>query len=228
MHALPKGGVSNESRTPRWQKWKHVRGVRLVEAVALSLNIAPEKLRLNPHAWMNGKRFDEGEEFLDRLFLAERNLQILGPLNILAIRYYDEDPIVDLRRFVGWAASLGWPLPDELVELRTAAPGGSSPPKHQPVLPEADTAQGIVKPPPYAITPGPKGGEKSVGQIAWQLAEEILNSGRGPKRGYGRVTALAHMVNIKLAEHGPKRQDDSIRKSIGPSLRDWQAKNPYK
>jgi hypothetical protein len=119
--------TGNNSRAPNWQKWKYVSAVKLYEAVALSLDIAPEKLRPNPPVWMGGKRFDESEEFLDRLFVAERNLQLLGPLNTPGMRYFDEDPVVGLQRFVAWAVSINWTLPNELVELATDASGGSSP-----------------------------------------------------------------------------------------------------
>jgi hypothetical protein len=50
--------VADRGRAPNWQKWKHVPVVKLYEAVALSLNIAPEKLRPSPHAWMGGKRLE--------------------------------------------------------------------------------------------------------------------------------------------------------------------------
>jgi hypothetical protein len=117
--------MPSESRAPNWQKWKHVPEVKLYEAVALSLNIAPEKIRPNSHAWMGGKRFDESEEFLDRLFVAQRNLETLQPLNFLGMRYYDEDPVVRLQNFVAWAVSIGWTLPSELAELATRATGGA-------------------------------------------------------------------------------------------------------
>jgi hypothetical protein len=131
-------GMPSESRAPNWQKWKHVPDVKLYEAVALSLNIAPEKLRPNPHAWMGGKRFDESEEFLDRLFVAQRNLQSLGPLNFQGMRYYDEDPVIGLQDFAAWAVSIGWVLPSELTELPTGATGGSSP--SQPVTAQQEEA----------------------------------------------------------------------------------------
>jgi hypothetical protein len=96
--------------------------VKLYEAVALSLNIAPETLRHDPHSWMAGRRlFNENQEFRDRLFIAERNLQALGPLNTRGIRYYDEDPVVGLPAFAAWAVSIDWELPGELAKL-VAAP----------------------------------------------------------------------------------------------------------
>jgi hypothetical protein len=84
------------------------------EAVPLSLNIDPEKLRRNPRAWMGGKRFYEDQEFLDRLFVANRNLDRIGPLNSMGMHYDDEEPVVNLHAFAAWAASIGWDVPAEL------------------------------------------------------------------------------------------------------------------
>jgi hypothetical protein len=74
--------------------------------------------------------------------------------------------------------------------------------------------------------PGPKGGEQSVDQLAWKIALQILQSADRPAHGHGRLTALARMVNTKLASKGHRRQDDSIRKAIRRSLREWEAANP--
>ena len=79
-----------------------------------------------------------------------------------------------------------------------------------------------------AIAPGPKGGEKKVNQRAWEIALQILNSDSRPASGHGRLTSLARLVNAVLAKEGHQRHDDSIRKAIGPSLRDWEARNPDK
>jgi hypothetical protein len=78
--------------------------------------------------------------------------------------------------------------------------------------------------------PGPKGGdETSIKRLAWEIAEEILlDDTRRPRRGYGRLAKLARAVNSELSRHGHQRQDDSVRKMIGPSLREWEGKNPDK
>ena len=55
-------------RMPRWQKWKLIPEVKLWEAVSLSLNIEPEKVKTNGNAWMGSHHpFTEGETFNDRL-----------------------------------------------------------------------------------------------------------------------------------------------------------------
>jgi hypothetical protein len=78
------------------------------------------------------------------------------------------------------------------------------------------------------LRPGPKGGEQSVDQLAWQIALRILGSRDRPSPGHGRLIALARMVNTELKKQKYQRQDDSIRRGIGPSLRTWEAKNPGK
>jgi hypothetical protein len=112
--------MADGGRAPNWCKWKYVPTATLYEAVALSLNIDPERIRRNPRAWMGGKRFDEDQEFLDRLFVSKRNLDSLGPLNSMGVRYYQEDPVVNVQAFAAWAASIGWNLPAELVGPATA------------------------------------------------------------------------------------------------------------
>jgi hypothetical protein len=94
---------------------------------------------------------------------------------------------------------------------------------------EASAAGSILTETPYAFPPGPKGGERSVDQLAWRIALTILGDERKrPTRRHGWKTALARMVNVELAKQGHQRQGDSVRKAISRSLRDWEAKNPDK
>jgi hypothetical protein len=77
--------------------------------------------------------------------------------------------------------------------------------------------------------PGPKAGAVSIKDLAWEIALRILNDeAQRPPRGHGRLATLAGMVNVGLTRHGHQYKDDSVRKMIGPSLRDWEAKNPQK
>jgi hypothetical protein len=76
------------------------------------------------------------------------------------------------------------------------------------------------------IAPGPKGGGRKVDELAWDIALHILESKRKPKRGHGRLTALARMVQLELAKEGHKRLAESICKSIRGSFREWEAENP--
>jgi len=55
-------------RQPRWKKWRLMPEVDIWQAVALSLNIEPEKVQTSDHAWMGARfPFNEGDEFDDRL-----------------------------------------------------------------------------------------------------------------------------------------------------------------
>src|SRR5690348_15061873 len=64
-----------QDRKPNWNKWRYVLDVRIWEAVALSLNIAPEQVEHHPQSWMVDEHlFDESDDFRDRVFVASRNL----------------------------------------------------------------------------------------------------------------------------------------------------------
>ena len=74
-----------------------------------------------------------------------------------------------------------------------------------------------------------EGSETSVADIAWQAALNVLaDDHQRPPPGYGRLIKLARLVNAELAKQGHQREDDSIRKAIGPNLREWEAQNPDK
>lgn len=108
------------NRSPDWDWWRHVPKVALHEAVALSLNLDPKRLRrASTHALLAGKQFDEGLEFERRLALANRCLgdTLPGPLNIAAWHYEDAKPLVRLRDFAVWADSVEWHIPLELARL---------------------------------------------------------------------------------------------------------------
>jgi hypothetical protein len=83
---------------------------------------------------------------------------------------------------------------------------------------------------PTAAAPGPKPGSgQSIANQAWQAALKVLaDDKQRPPLGYGRLAELAHLVNAELISQGYRYQDDSIRKAIGPSLREWEAQNPDK
>jgi hypothetical protein len=119
--------MPSESREPNWQKWKAVPEVKLYEAVALSFNIDPQKLRRNPHTWMGGSRFREGRDFDDRLFIVERNLQSFKPTGSVAALIEGGEVFISLQTFGAWAVSMHWSLPNELVELATGTCGEFAP-----------------------------------------------------------------------------------------------------
>jgi hypothetical protein len=77
--------------------------------------------------------------------------------------------------------------------------------------------------------PGPKDGEKSVKDLACEIALQILDDeAQRPNLGYGRLAAVARTVNAELAGRGYQYLDNSIVKMIRPSLRDWETRNPQK
>lgn len=109
-------------RQPRWKKWRLMPEVDIWQAVALSLNIEPDKVRTNNHAWMGAKfPFDEGDEFDDRL-----NIILANSSN----RTHFPTPCrlnmgggylcgVRLSEFASWAVGIAkWEnLPAEILEL---------------------------------------------------------------------------------------------------------------
>jgi hypothetical protein len=77
--------------------------------------------------------------------------------------------------------------------------------------------------------PGPHDGEKSPKDLACEIALRILgDKARRPKPGYRRMTTLAQTVNAELAGEGYQYLDDSVRRMIGPTVRDWETRNPQK
>lgn len=107
------------SRKPNWSKWRHMLDVKVWQAVALSLDIDPDKLQRNPHAWMSGAPgFLEGREFADRLDVVCANIGSGRALTPVA--YPSEHKAswpVQMREFVAWCMSIDWPIPDELRAL---------------------------------------------------------------------------------------------------------------
>ena len=40
--------------------------------------------------------------------------------------------------------------------------------------------------------------------------------------------ALARLVNAELSKRGHEYKDDSVRRMIGPTLREWETRHPRK
>jgi hypothetical protein len=75
-------------------------------------------------------------------------------------------------------------------------------------------------------TPGPKAGAPSIKDRTCQIALKILaDEHRRPPRGYRRLMTIARLVNAEIEE---SYKDDSIRKMIGPTVREWEGKHPNK
>jgi hypothetical protein len=95
--------------------------VEVWKAAALSLDIDPDKVRLDPISQMHGMRlFEESQDFWDRIDVTCGNLRSVqtgtpaeGALDTIP---QDEpaDCKVKLTQFAAWCVSIGWPIPEEL------------------------------------------------------------------------------------------------------------------
>lgn len=107
-------------RKPNWEVWANVPAWTAWEAVALSLDIDPKKVKLNGNAWMSADvnsdfPHQEGRTFDDRLIVLRRNLSSLQLHKSLSHRPdYSE---LNAGDFVRWALSLKWTIPPEMAAL---------------------------------------------------------------------------------------------------------------
>lgn len=154
----------NNDRKPRWKKWRLMPEVRMFEAVALSLDIEPDKVRTTDYAWMGAKYpFDEGSEFNDRLdvLLANSTNRTFFPTPCISNLSNGYQCGIRLSEFAQWAVLVAeWnDLPPELVAM-TKAPGQQS------TAPEAQKRGAGEKAKPEWVTRA-----RDIG-TAWMLAEE--------------------------------------------------------
>jgi hypothetical protein len=180
--------------------------VKLSEAVALSLNIAPEKLRRNIQILWDGERFNESEEFAERLFITNRNLETLRSSTFAAMRDEDEDPAMRLQSFVSWAASIEWRLPRELTAIVTGAVSGSAGGK-------AVTAQGDV------VVPRQRGAapEPLPTRIEITTKREAVASWLGKQYGEGIPPGMTSKEIVRQFKSETKMQVDirTVRRALG-------------
>ena len=109
-----------DERLPRWSKWRLMPTVEQWEAVALWLNIEPDKIKTDGNAWMGRSHpFDEGEEFDDRLSVLQANSNRTNfptPCKLNMGKWYKSG--VRLDEFAAWALSVAeWDIPDELKAI---------------------------------------------------------------------------------------------------------------
>lgn len=112
----------SDVRKPNWDVWQLVPEARLWEAVALSLDTEPRKVRFMRDGWMAGPGagpfFEEGQDFEDRLLVAETNFGTNKPLTprrfIMRSRRTSD---VSLPQFAAWVQKIGWEAPAELLAL---------------------------------------------------------------------------------------------------------------
>ena len=140
------GGV----QPPKWDKWRHMRDVEIWEAVALSLNLDPDKLPVYLRAY--DKYGDDPfricpPQFLERLLVVNSNCgKSFGfkPVHNLKARC-----LVDLPEFAAWALKLSIPdLPPELMAMALIEPTAASAQNtatHAPVTVGDGSAKRIAK-----------------------------------------------------------------------------------
>lgn len=109
--------MTTESRKPDWPKWRQRPRWGLYEAVALSLDIEPDKVKLNKLAWMGADHpFAESTAFSDRLETLRRNAYGPDGLNAKhAGQWYQAT--VNAREFAAWAKQSKWDVPPELKKI---------------------------------------------------------------------------------------------------------------
>ena len=128
------------NRKPNWSKWRLIPEVKVFQAVALSLDIDPDKVRRSPTAWMSESvGFHEGQDFEDRLDVVGANVKSDGPLVPVSYGIGHRALVpIKLREFAAWCLSIGWPIPDE---LRALAGTDSARPLEVPLPPDGPTRE---------------------------------------------------------------------------------------
>ena len=107
-----------QERKPDWEWWGNVDEVTVIEAVALSMDVDPNKLHYRKPPGTMGvvEVRDESPEFDKRFSLAIRNLKVLE-----ARGRYDVDEFencsVKLVKFTAVALSWNWKIPPEMAAL---------------------------------------------------------------------------------------------------------------
>jgi len=116
--AVQRSTVTN-TRKPKWSKWRFILEVKLWEAIALSLNIDPDKVKFNHDNWALGNSvFEESKEFEDRLEILKRTIDRNNGLKSLDISIGNQSAnTISLPQFAVWALSIGWKIPQELADL---------------------------------------------------------------------------------------------------------------
>ena len=108
-----------QERKPDWEWWGNVDEVTVIEAVALSMDIDPNKLhyRKPPGTMGEVEVRDESPEFDKRFSLAIRNLKVLEAWGIGGVVGKLEYCLVKLVKFTAVALSWNWKIPAEMAAL---------------------------------------------------------------------------------------------------------------
>ena len=106
-----------QERKPDWEWWGKVDEVTVIEAVALSMDIDPNKLHYRKPPGTMGvvEVRDESPEFEKRFSLAIRNLKVLEAWGIGGAVRKLEYCLVKLVKFAAVALSWNWKVPTEMA-----------------------------------------------------------------------------------------------------------------
>ena len=108
-----------QERKPDWEWWGNVDEVTVIEAVALSMDVDPNKLHYRKPPGTMGvvEVRDESPEFDKRFSLAIRNLKVLEAWGIGGVVGKLEYCLVKLAKFTAVALSWNWKIPPEMAAL---------------------------------------------------------------------------------------------------------------
>lgn len=108
-------GLAREPAKPNWQVWSNVYSLELWEAIALSLDIDPRRVRFDPRDDKPDFNRD-GQAFADRFEVARR--QRATTFEVTSVSPFQPHRTgVTLSSFVTWAHSIGWTLPQEMAAV---------------------------------------------------------------------------------------------------------------
>ncbi|MEI7997698.1 MAG: hypothetical protein WCH01_22660 [Methylococcaceae bacterium] len=104
------------NREPKWSTWDLLPKVELWEAVALSFDIDPDKIKRPRHESLavSQPMFDEGKDFDDRLRIIKANI---GNHELLKGRQDCTLRSINLVIFAKWATTIGWEIPPKLESI---------------------------------------------------------------------------------------------------------------
>lgn len=190
--------VAEIQRKPNWEVWKHVPHAKVWEAVALSLDIDPEKVNIDSNSWMADRLvFHEGDEFSSRVFVAGRNVAggKLRPV-IIAVGQ-PEACTVSISEFASWALSISWRVPSELAALSECASPAKKP----------RSMDGALE------------GKGRATALKLILGMALGGYGYNPKARSG----VPKEISDDLQRHGISVSDDTVRQWLGDAAQeiDW-------